>query len=138
MTSSNFVGCSTGRSAGLAPFKTLSKYLTAHACRLYATVTDAARVAAALLATKITRRGLGSPFTARDVYRNERTGLTEPRVLQGRPRDLEELAWVWPETVRGPGGRAAHGAVPYQPAARWGSDCDARDHEVAPAAFRLA
>src|ERR1700731_501733 len=27
MTSSNFVGCSTGRSAGLAPFKTLSTYV---------------------------------------------------------------------------------------------------------------
>jgi len=45
---------------------------------------DPARVAAALLATKIARGRLASPFTAREVYRSEWTGLTEPRVVQGR------------------------------------------------------
>jgi hypothetical protein len=29
------------------------------------------------------RTGGPSPFTARDVYRNEWTGLTEPRIVQG-------------------------------------------------------
>src|SRR5258707_12787666 len=41
-------------------------YLAAHARRLYAMLTDAARVAAAVLATKITHGRLPSPFTARD------------------------------------------------------------------------
>jgi hypothetical protein len=34
---------------------------------------------------------LPSPFTARDVYRNEWTGLTEPRVVQGALACLEDL-----------------------------------------------
>ena len=77
----------------------------AHARRLYATVTDPARVAAALLATKLTRGRLVSPFTAREVYRNEWTGLTEARVVQGALECLEELGWIRPEAVRGAGGR---------------------------------
>jgi len=75
-------------------------YLEAHARRLYATVTDAARVAAVLLASRITRGRLASPFTAREVYRNEWTGLTEPRVVQGALECLEELGWIRPEVVR--------------------------------------
>jgi hypothetical protein len=59
------------------------EYLEGHARRLYATVTDVPRVAAALLATKIARGRMASPFTAREVYRAEWTGLTEPRVVQG-------------------------------------------------------
>jgi RES domain-containing protein len=66
------------------------EYLAAHARRLYAAVTDAARVAAALLATRLARGRLASPFTAREVYRQEWTGLTEPRVVQGALECLEE------------------------------------------------
>jgi len=36
-----------------------------------------------VLATKIRHGRLASPFTARDVYRNEWAGLTELRVVQG-------------------------------------------------------
>ena len=69
-------------------------------------MTDPARVAAALLATKLTRGRLVSPFTAREVYRNEWTGLTETRVVQGALECLEELGWIRPEAVRGgDGGR---------------------------------
>src|SRR5713226_10180855 len=57
-------------------------------------VTDMARVAAALLAVKLTHGRLPSPFTARDVYRNEWTGLTEPRVVQGALACLEDLGWL--------------------------------------------
>ena len=64
-------------------------------------MTDPARVAAALLATKLTRGRLVSPFTAREVYRNEWTGLTEARVVQGALECLEELGWIRPEPVRG-------------------------------------
>ncbi len=75
-------------------------YLAAHARRLYAMLTDAARVAAAVLATKITHGRLASPFTAREVYRNEWAGLTEPRVVQGALEGLAELGWIRAEAVR--------------------------------------
>ncbi len=51
-------------------------------------------VAAAVLATKITHGRVASPFTAREVYRNEWAGLTEPRVVQGALEGLEELGWI--------------------------------------------
>ena len=76
------------------------EYLPGHARRLYASVTDPARVAAAVLATKITHGRLPSPFTARDVYRNEWAGLTEPRVVQGALEGLAELGWIRAEAVR--------------------------------------
>ncbi len=84
------------------------EYLQAHARRLYASVTDAVRVAAALLAAKLTHGRLPSPFTAREVYRNEWTGLTEPRVVQGALECLEELGWLRPNAVRAhEGGRSS-------------------------------
>jgi hypothetical protein len=82
-------------------------YLEAHARRLYASVTDPARVAAALLGGKLTRGRLPIPFTARDVYRNAWTGLTQPRVVQ---RTLEMLAdWGW---IRAEPARAVDGGRP--------------------------
>jgi hypothetical protein len=96
-------------------------YLQGHARRLYASVTDQARVAAALLAARLTRGRLPSPFTARDVYRNEWTGLAEPRVVQGALACLEELGWLRSEAIRAPDGGAAHRAVPDQPAAPGGA-----------------
>ena len=75
-------------------------YLHGHARRLYASVTDVARVAAALLATKLTHGALPRPFTARDVYRNEWTGLTEGRVVQGALDCLADLGWLRLEAVR--------------------------------------
>jgi putative DNA primase/helicase len=75
-------------------------YLEAHARRLYATVTEPTRVAAALLARKLTRRRLPSPFTARDVYRNAWTGLAEPRVVRGALEVLNELGWIRSDHVQ--------------------------------------
>src|SRR5713101_761603 len=81
-------------------------YLDAHARRLYASVTDPARVAAALLARKVARGRLPTPFTARDVYRNAWTGLTEPRVVRHALAMLAELGWLRAEAARaGEGGR---------------------------------
>jgi RES domain-containing protein len=80
------------------------EYLQGHARRLYASVTDQAQVAAARLAAQLTHGRLPSPFTARDVYRNEWTGLTEPRVVQGALAYLEELGWLRSEAVRIPDG----------------------------------
>jgi putative DNA primase/helicase len=76
------------------------EYLAAHARRLYAAVTDAARVAAVLLATKISGGQLPSPFTARAVYRNEWAGLTEPRIVQGALECLEEQGWIRRKALR--------------------------------------
>jgi hypothetical protein len=82
------------------------RYLEGHARRLYATVTDRVRVAAALLASRIARGRLASPFTAREVYRNDLTGLTEPRVVGEALACLRELGWIRPEAVvAGDGGR---------------------------------
>jgi len=84
------------------------EYLEAHARRLYASVTDPTRVAAALLATKITHRRLASPFSAREIYRHEWTGLTEPRIVQGALDGLAELGWIRAEVIRAEdGGRPA-------------------------------
>lgn len=80
------------------------EYLQAHARRIYATVTDTARVAAALLAGKIVRGRLANPFTAREVSRNEWTGLTEPRVVQRALELLDELGWIRSATVRASAG----------------------------------
>jgi hypothetical protein len=42
---------------------------------------------------------LARQSTAREVYRNEWTGLTEPRVVQGALETLEELGWIRREAV---------------------------------------
>jgi len=78
--------------------------LEADAHRLYATVTDTVRVAAALLASKLSGARLASPLTAREVYRHKWTGLTEPRVVQGALECLEELGWIRAEAVRATNG----------------------------------
>jgi hypothetical protein len=73
--------------------------LEAHARRLYATVTDPVRAAAALLASRMVRGRLASPSTAREVYRNDWTGLTEPRVVREALESLRELGWIRSEAV---------------------------------------
>jgi hypothetical protein len=69
-----------------------------------ATVTDRVRVAAALLASRIARGRLASPLTAREVYRNDWTGLTEPRVVGEALECLRELGWIRPEAAIAPAG----------------------------------
>jgi len=73
------------------------EYLAAHPRRLYGAVTDAARGAAALLATRLAAGRLARPFTAREVHRQEWTGLTEPRVVQSALECLQELGWIRPD-----------------------------------------
>src|SRR5260370_12737898 len=91
------------------------EYLQGHARRLYASVTDPARVAAAVLATKITHGRLARPFTAREVYRNEWTGLTEPRVVQGALEGLPELGWIRAEAMSARDGAARRRPVRPHP-----------------------
>ncbi len=108
-------------------------YLAAHTRRLYAMMTDAGHVAAAVLATKIRRGRVASPFTARDVYRNEWAGLTEPRVVQAALEGLTALGWLRPEAVRGPdGGRPS---VRYRTNPRLQVDRPGRSRRVSPYAF---
>jgi len=57
-----------------------------------------------MLTTTLSRGRPASPFTAREVYRNEWTGLTEPRVVQGALECFEEVGWIRPEAVRAPDG----------------------------------
>jgi hypothetical protein len=69
-------------------------------------VTDRVRVAAALLASRMARGRLASPFTAREVYRNDWTGLTEPRVVGEALECLRELGWIRPDAgIARDGGR---------------------------------
>jgi hypothetical protein len=67
--------------------------------RLYATVTDRVRVAASLLTIRIAQGRLASPFTAREIYRNDWTGLTEPRVVGEALACQGELGWIRPEAA---------------------------------------
>ena len=62
-------------------------------------MTDRVRVAAALLASRMARGRLASPFTACEVYRNDWTGLTEPRVVGEALACLQELGWIRREAV---------------------------------------
>jgi hypothetical protein len=55
------------------------RYLESHARRLYAGVTEAPAVAARLLAARIQRGDVSSPFAARDVYRMGWAGLDRER-----------------------------------------------------------
>ncbi|HYR41167.1 MAG TPA: hypothetical protein VEW27_18605, partial [Methylomirabilota bacterium] len=69
-------------------------------------ITDPTGVAAALLAGKVARGRLPTPFTARDVYRNAWTGLTEPPVVRHTLGMLADLGWLRAEPARaGDGGR---------------------------------
>ncbi len=100
-------GGPTGPVSGGAAARAVAwcEYLQGHARRLYASVTDRAQVAAAQLAAQLTHGRLPSPFTARDVYRNEWTGLTEPRVVQGAPLTAPWVADIEskpPDWVRPP------------------------------------
>jgi putative DNA primase/helicase len=109
-------------------------YLQGHARRLYASVTDRAQVAAALLAVQLAHGRLPSPFTARDVYRNAWTGLTEPRVVQGALEGLAELGWLRSEAVRTPaGGRPT---VRFRINPRLLAGRHERSRHVPPEAFR--
>jgi hypothetical protein len=60
---------------------------------------DRVRVAAAVLASRIARGRLASPFTTREVYRNEWIGLMEPRVVGEALECLPEHGWIRPEAV---------------------------------------
>src|SRR5713101_5427419 len=115
-------GVDTGRRgpvscAAAAQAAAWCEYLAAHARRLYTAVTDGARVAAALLATRLSHGRLASPFTAREVYRQEWTGADGAPGRAGRARVPPRAGLDSPGGAQGPGRGAAHGALPPQPSA---------------------
>jgi putative DNA primase/helicase len=84
-------------------------YLEAHARRIYHALTARVDTAARLLGEKIRAHKLPDLFAARDVYRHEWIGLTEPNDVARALEVLESLSWLVAELPRsGPaGGRPA-------------------------------
>jgi putative DNA primase/helicase len=79
-----------------------ARYLETHARRIYATVTRARYIAAALLAAKLragkveTDDGL---FSTRDVYRQGWTGLDDPEVVKEACEELVQAHWLRAVTI---------------------------------------
>jgi putative DNA primase/helicase len=69
-------------------------YLAAHARRIYHCVTARIDTVARQLGEKIRARKLPSPFTARDVYRHDWTGLTERDDVTRALDVLQGLNWL--------------------------------------------
>jgi putative DNA primase/helicase len=80
-------------------------YLEAHARRVYQTITALTITTATLLAAKLSRGELPSPFRARTVLRKGWTGLSDMEAIDLALDLLEELYWVRrvdvPATVKG-------------------------------------
>ena len=83
------------------------EYLAHHARRVYASRISPERLAAISLAQKLAKgwkREAGA-FTARDVYRNEWTGLRTPDEVRAAVRVLEDAGWVRPRKLESDAGR---------------------------------
>jgi hypothetical protein len=81
-------------------------YLEAHARRIYQSIADPSSAAAAALSAKLLKGALPNPFTVRDVYRAQWTGLATREDIEPGLLLLETLHWVTGETARGrDGGR---------------------------------
>jgi putative DNA primase/helicase len=71
-----------------------SPFLEAHARRVYETVSNPGRQAAAVLGEKIKAGVLPSPFRARTVYRKVWAGLTTIEEVTAACHVLEDLHWL--------------------------------------------
>lgn len=76
-----------------------AEYLESHARRLYSTAISPAVAAARALAAKIMAGEIASPFTIRDVYRPQWTGLPGPDEANAATEVLCDLDWIRPEKV---------------------------------------
>jgi putative DNA primase/helicase len=77
-----------------------TELLETHARRLYATVVQADVGAARALLAKLRAGKLVSPFSPRDVYRHEWSGLADAQTVDAALALLEQYGWVRMETVR--------------------------------------
>lgn len=80
-------------------------YLESHARRIYHSVTARIDTAARLLGEKIRAKKLANPFTPRDVYRHQWTGLTDPEDTARGLEVLEDLHWLKAEAPPADPGR---------------------------------
>jgi putative DNA primase/helicase len=74
-------------------------FLEAHARRIYQCVTQHALFSARRLAERVKEGALASPFTSRDVYRNQWSGLTDPDSVRAATEVLEDLNWLRSEKL---------------------------------------
>jgi hypothetical protein len=79
--------------------------LEEHARRVYGAVTAEKLIAARALLAKLRNGALRSPFTARDVYRTQWSGLSDREVVQGALEALEDHGWLRRTVTPAAGGR---------------------------------
>ncbi len=92
-------------------------YLESHARRMYGCVISPQMRAAADLAERIKRRELGreGPFSLRDIYRAQWTGLDTPERAQTAVSILTDLVWIRELPIPSSGQRGGRPASPrYQ------------------------
>lgn len=78
---------------------TWAEYLESHSRRVYATAISTDQTAARSLADRIVRGDVVSPFTLRDVYRPQWTGLATRELASAAVDVLVDLDWLRPEDV---------------------------------------
>jgi putative DNA primase/helicase len=71
-----------------------AEYLESHARRIYAPAINPDMDAARLLLARIKKAELPSHFSPRDVYRNQWSGLTEPKQVEAAIRVLSDFDWI--------------------------------------------
>jgi putative DNA primase/helicase len=90
-------------------------FLEAHARRIYQSVTARGQFAATLLAKKIRGGKVPNPFTARQIYRNQWTGLSELDDIDRAVDLLEELNWLKIEAITHQQGGRPTKTLSHQP-----------------------
>jgi len=96
------VGGSVG-AASMARAAGWAEYLESHARRLYSSALSPAVAAARALAARLLAQELASPFTVRDIYRPQWTGLPGPDEPNAAAEVLCDLDWLRPEKVASAG-----------------------------------
>ncbi len=95
-----------------------SEYLQSHARRAYASITTPDVATAKAILQKLKRGEIGIPFSARDIYRNGWSGLSEPERVRDALTFLEDLDWLASSTTL----PTVHGGRPqivYKANPRW-------------------
>jgi Protein of unknown function (DUF3987) len=80
-----------------------AEYLETHARRLYSTAISPAISAARALAAKVLAGEIASPFTVRDIYRPQWTGLPGPDEANAAAEVLCDLDWLRSEKIASAG-----------------------------------
>lgn len=94
--------CSVG-TASMARAAGWAEYLESHARRVYSTAISPSVAAARALAARLLAQELASPFTVRDIYRPQWTGLPGPDEANAAAEVLSDLDWIRPEKIASAG-----------------------------------